>query len=173
MLCTLAFRSRAAGDLLTNLMRRALDLLEHTRQRSLWRLVYCGLHRYWYWRGVAEELGTLQELASFLKINPVCANEDTLEIDLDLREGLEKAEQRLDDEGPVAVRIRYGQQPIGHIPQQPGAERLRGAHLRPILAAELAVPLRRVLSLEGAIDPSGDISRQLACLSSGAMRKCR
>jgi hypothetical protein len=70
-----------------------------------------------------------------------------LEIELDLQAGLEAAEQMLDEVRPLSVRICYGQHPVGYIPLQPGYERLRGIHLKPILATTLAVPLLQALAL--------------------------
>jgi len=49
---------------------------------------------------------------------------------------------------PAGACIRYGRRPIARIAAQPGAERLRGAHLRPILATTLDWSLLIVLALE-------------------------
>ena len=147
----LAFRWPTAGDALAARIRPALDLLERARMRSRWRRLCIKLRGYWYWRGVAEELGTRRALANFLQSGPVRVVAGVHEIELDLREGFEAAERRLDEERPAAARIRWGQQPVGRISPQPGAERLRGVHLRRILATDLAAPLLIGLAVEGAI----------------------
>jgi GT2 family glycosyltransferase len=147
----LAFRWPTAGDALAARIRCALDLVERARMRGHWRRFCSQLRGYWYWRGVAEELGTRRTLANFLQSGPVRVDTGVHEIELDLRKGLEVAEQRLDEEQPAAVRIRWGQQPVGRVSPQPGAERLRGVHLRRILATELATPLLIGLAVEGAI----------------------
>jgi glycosyltransferase involved in cell wall biosynthesis len=155
----LAFAWPEGGDRLAASLRSTLDLLEWMRLRSHWRRLLHALLDYWYWRGVAEELGTRRELASFLQYGLVRADESVHEIELDLREGLEAAEQRLDEERPMAARLRYGQHPVGLIPSQPGAEALRGVHLRPILANALAAPLLEALALEGVITTSTTVDR--------------
>jgi GT2 family glycosyltransferase len=66
ILCFLAFVFPAASDRLWALIRRALDPLERAKLLSLWRLVFCGIHRHRYWRGVAQEIGSLKALSDFL-----------------------------------------------------------------------------------------------------------
>lgn len=146
---TLAFRLPKAGDLLAIPLRRVLDLLERIRLRGPWLWLCRGLRGYWYCRGVVEELGTPKALNGFLRNNPNCANIDATESEIDLHDGLEVAEKRLDEERPAGVRIRYRQQSVGRIPPQPGAERLRGVHLRRILATDFAKPLLKALAVEG------------------------
>jgi GT2 family glycosyltransferase len=155
----LVFGWPAAGDALVTCIRPMLDLMEWARLRSLWRRVHAKLRDYWYWRGVAEELGTRRALADFVHDSQAALIEGGPRIELDLREGLEAAERRLDEERPMAARLRYGQQPVGLIPLQPGAEALRGAHLRPILANALAAPLLEALALEGVITMSTTVDR--------------
>lgn len=153
LLRSLAFAWPALGDRVVTRLHRGLDLLEWARLRQRWRWLYRSLHAYWYWRGVIDELGANRRiLASFLQGGLIHAHQDGPEIELNLRQGLEAAERQLDAERPMAVHIRYGQQPVGRIPPQPGAERLRGIHLRPILATDLAAPLLTALALEGALN---------------------
>jgi len=104
---------------------------------------------YWYWRGVAKEIGSEKSLADFLRKVPDDGIDDS-EIEIDLRDGLEAAEWRLSEERPASARIRYGRQAVGRIPRRPDAERLRGAHLRAILATTMAWPLLNALTLEKA-----------------------
>jgi GT2 family glycosyltransferase len=147
----LAFWWPTTGDALAARICPVLDLLQRARLRGRWRRLHNQLRDYWYWRGVAEELGSRRALSAFLQDASSRADEDGHEIEIDLREGLDAAERRLDEERPAGVRIRYGQQPVGRISPQSGAERLRGVHLRRILATDLAAPLLIGLAVEGAI----------------------
>jgi glycosyltransferase involved in cell wall biosynthesis len=159
---SLAFAWPEGGDRLAASLRCILDLLEWMRLRGRWRRLLNELLDYWYWRGGAEELGTRRALASFLQGGPGRVDEGGHEIELDLREGLETAERRLDEERPAGACIRYGQQPVGRILPQPGAERLRGTHLRPILATDLAWPLLMALALGEATGEAIGTHRLLA-----------
>ena len=147
----LAFSCPTAGDLLAACLRRELDLVERARLRRRWRRLLEDVQDFWYWRGVAEELGTRRALANLGQGRQARYDECGPKIELDLHEGLEAAERLLDEERPPGALICYGPQPVGFIPPKPGAERLRGAHLRPILATDLAVSLLQALVLEGAI----------------------
>lgn len=71
------------------------------------------------------------------------------EIEIDLQQGLEAAEHRIDAERPAGIYLYYGQLTIGHIPPEVGAEPLRGVHLRTILALHLAEPLARAMAVNG------------------------
>jgi hypothetical protein len=66
-------------------------------------------------------------------------------IDLDLQDGLAATERRLEATGADGVRLRLGQQVLGEIPARPGAEPVRGVHLRAALGTVLAAPLARAL----------------------------
>jgi glycosyltransferase involved in cell wall biosynthesis len=158
----LAFFWPAVGDRLTASLQRVLALLEWMRLRGRWRRLLYELLDYWYWRGIAEELSSRVAWADFLQDSLRQSRGDASEIGLDLRQGLQAAEQRLDAERPASVHLRYGQQPVGRIPPKPGAERLRGAHLRPILAADWVWPMLKALALESVIDQTIDPDRLLA-----------
>ena len=45
----------------------------------------------------------------------------------------------------------FGQRFVGYIPPQAGAERLRGAHLRPILLTTMAQPMLVAMAMEDAL----------------------
>jgi len=152
LLYALAFAWPGGGDLLAIRLRHLLDLLERARLRSRWRRLLDDLLGYWYWRGVAVELGSRRALAGFIEggLSPVDEGGD--EIEIDLRQGLKAAERQLDETRPSGVHIRYGRQSVGRIPPQPGVEALRGVHLRPVLATDLAMPLLKALALEGSTD---------------------
>ncbi len=74
---------------------------------------------------------------------------------INLAAGLEAAERRLDTERPTAAHLWYItgtlRRHIGVLPEQPGAEPWRGAHLRPFLTRRLALPFLRALAEAGAI----------------------
>jgi hypothetical protein len=152
MLCALAFRWPAAGNLLLAPRHLVLGLLEKAGLRRYWRRLLDGLLAYFYWRGVAEVLGTQEELEKILENNSAGANDNNSEIEIDLREGIEAAEERLDKERPASARLRYGQWPVGHVLPKRGGENLRGIHLRPALATQLVGPFMKALAIEGVID---------------------
>jgi glycosyltransferase involved in cell wall biosynthesis len=153
LLRALAFSDPPAGDAVAARLRPALALLEWARMRGRWRQLCGDLNAYWYWRGVQHELGTRRALASFLQGSPA-KNADGPEIEIDLRDGLKAAVERFDEVRPASVHFVYGDQPVGCVPTRPGSERLRGAHLAPLLATEMAVPLLTALALELALGKS-------------------
>jgi len=154
----LAFAAPATGDALARLSLALLDELERRRLRRPWRVLYGHLRDYWYWRGVADEVGSRAALAALLQ-GPAPADAGR-EIDVDLGAGLEAAEQRLDRERPAGVRLHVAGQPVGHLPAEPGAEPLRGVHLRSALATTLADRFLRVLAVQAATGASLSASWQ-------------
>jgi hypothetical protein len=142
----LGFTWPALGDGLAGLLSHLLPFLERFRLRNGWRRFFCGLMMYWYWRGQAEALGREQGSARFRQGLWTRPDETIPEISLDLSQGLAAVEAQLDQRRPASAAIYYGPQFLGHIPAQPGAERLRGVHLRPILAKRLAAPLLEALA---------------------------
>jgi len=148
------FRFQGLCDILVGTLRWSLDVMEALRMRGYWQRLNNRVHAYWYLRGVVDELKTHKTLLNYLQGGLMRPDESMHEIEVDLEQGLANAEQQLDNERPGSVRIRYGQHTLGRIPPQAGAERLRGTHLRAILATDLAWPLIIALALEGAIDPA-------------------
>jgi hypothetical protein len=100
------------------------------RMRGRWRVALDLLLTYWYWRGVAAVLPTDRQLTSFLPPEP----SPSADLFLDLAEGLARAEERLDAIRPASAALFYRGMPVAVIPAVPGVERLRGEHLRPLLA---------------------------------------
>ncbi|HET7584844.1 MAG TPA: glycosyltransferase [Gemmatimonadaceae bacterium] len=129
-----AFDVPLLGGMIATLLRHALTLLERARLRQLWRALSGALRRYWYWRGVAERIRSARALRAFVAEGAAARVEEPL-LELDLRHGVEEAERALDAQRPAGARLRCGAVEIGVIPALPAAERLRGAHLRPALAA--------------------------------------
>lgn len=157
-----AFQYTGLGDAIAFLLSRLLVLLEHLRLRSLWRRIFKDLRTYWYLRGVKDELKTRMGVFKYLQEGPAHGQLEDVELDLDLSEGLELAERRLDEKRPAGVRIFYKHNVIGHLQPQVGAERLKGAHLRAILATDLAWPLLRTLIMKHAgapFDSQSDIPK--------------
>jgi len=160
----------AVGDFLAESLRLILDLLERLRMRGFWSRLFGALHRYWYWRGVKEELGGREALSLFLQDGPAHAGENTCEIELDLSQGLEVAMQQVDAVRPDTARIRYGQHIIGKIPPQLGAEQLRGIHLRPILAGHFALPLLKALAIQKSSGVAEDDNQLFSTHSMQSLR---
>jgi glycosyltransferase involved in cell wall biosynthesis len=149
ILVALVFYWPAAVDLLAAGLRRSLDLLEAVGMRGTWRWLRTKLLGYSYLRGVMDELKTRSNISSFIQEGPVRADLGGYEIEIDLQQGLEAAEQKIDVERPAGIYLYYGKLTIGHILPEVGAEPLRGVHLRRILALHFAEPLARAIAVNG------------------------
>ena len=158
LLCWLAARSPRAGDRFARALRQRLRFYERLRLRFRWRALLEDLLVYWYWRGLIAEGGT-HGLEAMRR--PPSAPKPAF-ADLDLADGVEAAEQRLDRERPAAVRLRHGPRLIGEVPALPGAEDLRGEHLRPLLADRFIDAYIRALAIAGDMPPVVDTERVLA-----------
>ncbi len=139
----LAFSRPGVGDAVASLLGQLLRSLQWMQLRRRWRWVCKGLRQYWYLRGLADALGTQEALVAFVQdsITFVTQQDEELEMPIDLSFGVEQAVQQVDHVRPMGVRILFGNQFIGRIAPQPGCERLRGIHLRAILATDLIWPL--------------------------------
>ena len=146
----LAFRWRRGGDALAAGLRQSSVFCERFRLRGLWRRLFLGLQFYHYWRGVAESLGSLEQVRDYLDVSPLRLDEAGPDLVLDLSRGIREAEQLLDQYRPQSVSIQHDGQPVGRVLPQPGAEKLRGVHLRPILTHEFAWPFLKALAIEQA-----------------------
>ncbi|MEG3974249.1 glycosyltransferase [Microcoleus sp. herbarium8] len=149
MLVALTFFWPAAVDLLAEGLRKSLDLLESLRMRGTWRWLRAKLLGYWYLRGVMDELKTRSAISSFMQGGLGEFDWGTHEINIDLQQGWEAAEALIDAERPAGIYWYYGEHTVGHILPQAGTERLRGAHLRSILARQFAEPLARAIGING------------------------
>jgi len=151
MMRHLAFSRPATGDKMAVRQQELLHGLERLNWPARWRRHFKGLQGYWYWRGVAHQIGSRGSLAELLGYQN---NGDYHHITVDIEKGLPAAEQRIDAERPEAVEIYYGPHYVGHIPHQPGAERLRGAHLRPFIAQNRVWDWLRAVGLQNIGSPS-------------------
>jgi len=150
ILRVLAFKLPRLGDTLVEWCVQVLPSLERIHLLGLWRRILYGLLGYWYWKGVAKETGSMKAMKLLLARQPtpiMDGGQADLKVDLSL--GVEYAEQLLNQYRPASVLDYYGGHFVGLIQPQPGAERLRGEHLRPILVNDLALPLLKALMLAG------------------------
>jgi GT2 family glycosyltransferase len=159
-------RWSALGDALAKGLQPLLLAVERLRMRHLWRRLMKLLNYYWYWRGVADDPTIQEKGVGSLWDLQLKQGSDTPEIDLDLSQGLELTELRLDQDHPGRARILYNQSVVGHIPSGAGVEPLRGAHLRAFLAKDLAIPLLQTLALDKIISPTIDRLRLCESLKS-------
>ncbi|HYW49185.1 MAG TPA: glycosyltransferase family A protein, partial [Gemmatimonadaceae bacterium] len=127
-----------------------LRWLDRRRMRHSWRLVHGALLTHCYWRGVAGELGS-HEAVQLLQSQ--CADDlavwqaSARHAHIDLADGLESAERKLDALRPDHVTVHVGDEEVGEVRAVPGAERLHGGHLRNLLATTLAQPAQVALAL--------------------------
>jgi GT2 family glycosyltransferase len=145
----------STGDRVAAIGVRTLAALEAARLRGRWHRLLFALLGYWYWRGVQHELGSRRAVRAFLDGAPP---PEAPSLDLDLALGIAHGEALLDRVRPRAARLLVDGRLVGRIPDEPGAERLRGCHLRRALAWDLARPLREALLGEPSppdCDPRG------------------
>jgi hypothetical protein len=148
----LAFNAPQVGGHCAGVLRRQLDLLQALRLRRQWRFLFGHLRDYWYWRGVADELGSMGRARRFVRqLGALVPTTEVFEVDLGA--GIPAAEARLDEHRPAAVSIWYAGQRVGRIRAVAGAEPVCGRHLRRALATDLSGRLLQVLAVEAA---SGD-----------------
>ncbi len=154
MVCSSVFNQRAAVDTLAGVLFRFLGLYEALGFRSKWRRLFIRLRRYWYLRGVVDELGSHNALIKFMQGGPAHTDCRGLELEVDLNDGLPKIEAVLERELPQGLRVRYKDFVIGRIPPEAGAEPLRALHLRPLMATgDFTWRLGRVLITDSLMRP--------------------
>jgi len=161
-LFTSAFHFSKIGDLASEIFHKLLGVLEWMRLRRPWRFILDILMIYWYMRGVADKLGSKKAFSNFLNEEFDQEKEVVSIIDIDLAEGLDCAETRINKERPKGLKIRYGKYKIGTIDPIPGMECLRGDHFRPILAKYFPIPILKALAHEGLIDEKFGVVRLIA-----------
>ena len=93
-----------------------------------------------------DELLTQENLIKYFNHEPPLMHRRT--IDIDLANGLPAAENLLDRERPHAATVWLGTQQICFISYKPGLDRLKGAHLRRILATAIPESMLKTLALQ-------------------------
>lgn len=89
-----------------------------------------------YWQGVATACKTKAEFRLLLSTaaEAATAGGRAGAIEIDLEDGIEAAERRLNNERPRALVLRSGDVLVGVSQAQAGTERLHAGHLRPLIA---------------------------------------
>ena len=152
--CWSIFNQTAAVDTIARALFRLLPVYEALGLRSAWRRLFIRLRRYWYLRGVVDELNTHDTLIKFMQGGPPHTDCGGVEMEVDLNDGLPNIEALLDRELPQGLRIRYKELAIARIPPEAGAEPLRSSHLRPLLAkSEFTWLLGRALITDSLMRP--------------------
>ncbi len=132
-------------------------LLRWADRRSLWKLhrrLYGIRRTYWYFRGVADELGSAKAWATYSADSCLVRGDP---ITIDLSDGFEAAEQVLKECRVVPVRLVYGDIEIGFLPAQQAAEPCSSRHLRAAVAGPFAASYLKALAQSGdlSIAPQG------------------
>jgi len=138
------------GDLFVAGARYLLPMYEWIGLRFRWRAVLEDLLNYWYWRGIAHASGGKHQLAALLSNAPPPRE---IELELDLADGIAAAEKQLDEHRPRSVRFVYGEHVVITVPERDGAERLRGVHLREMIARHFAHQYLFAAASAGDIPP--------------------
>lgn len=136
------------GDRFVAVAQRLLPVYESIGLRFRWRALLDDLLSYWYWRGIVHASGGREHVAALLSNAPPPRE---VELELDLADGIAAAEKRLDERRPRSVRFVYGEHMIITVPERDGAERLRGIHLREMIARQFAHQYLRAAARAGAI----------------------
>ena len=126
---------------------RTFDLLS---MRDKWRVSLDLLMDHAFWRGVVHAAGGSRRVRAIREQDGPAPRPSLV---VDLAPGLEQAERTIDQSRPHALRVMLGEQVVGELDDEPGGERLRGVHLRPLLLkyfpASLAIAAERAGLLPG------------------------
>lgn len=145
----LAFNAPRILQAPINFFLRQLYIFIHTFHLHAWIFrTFYGLEAYWYWLGAAEELGTidkLEQLKSFVQEH----KETPASATVNLRNGLGNIENQIDRLRPDELHIFLDDMYVGHIPDKPGAECLKGAHLKPYILENFAYSFLLASTLTG------------------------
>jgi glycosyltransferase involved in cell wall biosynthesis len=147
LLRKLAFQLSFPGNMIVKGMRLILKICEWLGMRTIWMKLLREFQIYNYWRGVASELQTITEVRHFEKMVGGEPALKTLELSIDLGLGLKRTEKLLDDHRPNSISIQYKGYLVGHTSFVPGAEPLRGTHLRSLLIGNRNIPLLKTMAL--------------------------
>jgi hypothetical protein len=144
----LAWHQPVIGDAIAWCVARTLPVYEWFRLRFRWRARVEDLLAYWYWRGVATAATRRDQMAALISSVPRSRDGS---LTLDLACGFQAAEARLDELRPSSLRLVFGPHFIGELDEAPGAEPLRGIHLRRLVAHHFANEYLRAACLAGAL----------------------
>jgi GT2 family glycosyltransferase len=125
-----AVESAPGHQLIPSALRGAMSTFERLRMRDKWRDALERAMDYWYWRGVAHAAGGAVQVRA---IRTAEAPPGEPALDVDLSRGLDAVERQLDGVRPRRIRVFIGRELVGLSADAPGADRLRGVHLRPLL----------------------------------------
>jgi hypothetical protein len=141
----LTFEFPRIADRFAGLVAGLLIVAERLQLRSRWYRIYEWLERHWYLRGLVTRFATREALDRFVsegraadRVAPPCV--------VDLRQGIDHAASEIDRVRPSSIHIVFDDTVVGDIGHVPGAEPLRGIHLRAALANDLVTPLFQVLT---------------------------
>jgi GT2 family glycosyltransferase len=148
LLMAMAWACPSVGDVIAWRLRAPLRAYEVPRLRFRWRALLEDLLDYWYWRGVAHAAGDRGRLRDLLV---KCPPRGAPELAVDLAAGIRAARAQLGASGPASLRLMYGQEHVGDVGAEPGAERLRGEHLPRIIVRDMAQQYLRAASRAGGI----------------------
>ena len=138
-------------DLTASFLVYEMYLLEWLRLRNRWQKLNYRLHRYWYLRGMIQELDSHKQFDLYMYDDQTGENcETTLEIDL--RDGIDQAKRRVEEVKPHCIKLKYDNLSIGQLNNKTGAEKLRGVHLIPMLAKEVPFTLAGTVAMQQLID---------------------
>ena len=143
-----AWEAPRVGAAVAAVLTACLPILERLKFRWRWRWLLDALLGYWYWRGVAGAIRSRAELARLVSSAPA---PEAPALTIDLASGLADAEARIDETRPRALRLVFGAEEIGRVPEVPGAEPLRGIHLKVLLGKRFRREYLRALTSSGAV----------------------
>jgi glycosyltransferase involved in cell wall biosynthesis len=147
-----AFDNAYLGDTICNNLLSLLNTYERLKKRQSWHGLNYKLNDYWYLRGVADELKTKEAFLSYLELTHAqMLKEYKGSLKVDLKAGIQEAEKLVDCLRPEAMQIFFGDHFIGKVKPVAGAERLRGIHLKSILATQFPDTLTHALMVEKII----------------------
>jgi GT2 family glycosyltransferase len=138
----------ATGQLLARSLLSMLGSYERWRLRFRWRSRLEALMAHAYWRGVISVVGTRERLR---EISARDARTVVPDLIIDLANGIEAAEAQLEARRPRSARLVLRSHVVGDIPDSPGAEALRGAHLRWHVARMCGPAYLRAAAAEGLL----------------------
>jgi len=121
-----------------------MDYFEKFNLQTHWLKMNYRLHQYWYLRGLVQGAGSTKQLRQFIKNEQPVLSEDQ-KLNIDLHQGLKKAEEQINELRPLVLDVSYGTKHIGTIHHEAGAEPIKGYHLRKILKENFLEELAVVL----------------------------